>query len=76
MFTFNNNYTNFISALFGSLAAGSQSASKNDSSERQSSNENHSLMHLMCMRKKADQGIMIDENNSCSCISFGDEWPL
>jgi len=77
MFTFNNNYMNFLNTLFRPLATESQSGSKNNSTEMmQSSNENNSLMHIMCMRRKADQGILIDGNNSCSCISFGDEWPL
>lgn len=77
MFTFNNNYTNFLNTLFRPLSFELQSgSSKNNGSERPSATENNSLMHLMCMRKKADQGILIDENNSCSCISFGDEWPL
>jgi len=72
MFTFNN----IISSLFKPLSIGLESNSKNDTYENQSSAENNSLMHLMCMRRKADQGILVDENNSCSCISFGDEWPL
>lgn len=67
--------TNFFNILFRPFIIGLPSDS-NNSNEKQSSNENNSLMHIMCMRRKAEQGIMIDDNNSCSCISFGDEWPL